>query len=146
MTLAVLISAHSFAHDHAEEFGGAEKAKELLTRTVNLVKSNETVDFAMITAGTGGLSSMDLYPFCTSMKGIMVAHPVSSDTNMSNFITSNDIKVADVMLKNAKEGKISKLTYLLNRLVDGTQSKVFKKTTYYTKVDGCVCASGYYSK
>ena len=130
MTLAVLISAHSFAHDHADEFGGADKAKALFTRTVNLVKSNETVDFAMITAGTGGLSSMDLYPFCTSMKGIMVAHPVSSDTNMSNFITSNDIKVADVMLKNTKESKNSKLTYMLNRLVDGTQSKVFKKTTY----------------
>ena len=134
------------ADDHGSKFGGKEKAKELLTRAVNLVKSNETVAFAMITAGTGGLSYKDLYPFCTSMTGIMVAHPLSSGTDMMKFITSDGLKVADIMLKNAKEGKISKLSYMLYRPVDGLDGEEFKKTTYYTKVGEYVCASGYYSK
>ena len=133
------------SHDHIEKFGTAKEAKELLERTINLVKSNETVAFAMITAGQGGLRSKDLYPFCTTMNGIMIAHPFISGTDMSNFKSSDGVKVADVMLKNAKEDKISKITYKLNR-TGNTQDKEFKKTTFYTKVKSYVCASGYYSE
>ena len=105
----VFFGQQVIAHDHIEKFGTAKDAKELLERTVNLVKSNETVAFAMITAGQGGLRNKDLYPFCTTMNGIMIAHPFISGSDMSNFKTSDGVKVADEMLKNAKEGKISKV-------------------------------------
>ena len=63
-----------FAQD--KSIGTKEEAREILDRTVNLMKSNKTVAFAMITAGgRGGLATKDLYPFCTSFSGIQVAHP-----------------------------------------------------------------------
>lgn len=141
----IFIGQNVYADGHNKKFGTAKEAKELLTRTVNLVRFNDIIAFTMITAGQGGFRNKDLYPFCTNMDGIMVAHPFVSGTDMSNFKTSDGIKVADVMLQNAKENKISKITYKLNR-TGNTQDKEFKKTTFYTKVGKYVCASGYYSK
>ncbi len=136
-----------FADAHEEKFGTAEEAEQILTRAVNLVKSNETVAFAMITAGMGGLMTKDLYPFCTSMDGVMAAHPYSAGLDMGDFTSTDGVKVAKIMLKNARVGKISKVTYKLGR-PSGTDlsSEEFKKTALYTKVGNFVCASGFYSK
>jgi hypothetical protein len=143
--VSAFITPISFADNHESGFGSRNQAKDLLTKAVNLVDSNETVAFAMITAGAGGLSLKDLYPFCTSMNGTMVAHRYNSGFDMTNFKTSDGVKVAEVMLKNAKVGKISEISYNLTK-TGNPQDKEYKKTTFYTKVGSYVCASGYYNK
>lgn len=145
MTLSSCADKQEIAVKQETEFGTKEEANDLLTRAVNLVKVNETVAFAMITAGAGGFSQKDLYPFCTTMKGIWIAHPHNSGADFSDAETSDGVKVAEVMLKNAKAGEISEISYMLNR-TGNPSDKEYKKTTFYTKVGKYVCGSGYYEK
>ncbi|RZP20773.1 MAG: chemotaxis protein [Burkholderiaceae bacterium] len=147
LSVSIVKNAGAGAGGGASEFGTAEEAQQILTRTVNLVKANETVAFAMVTAGMGGLMIKDLYPFCIDSTGIMVAHPYSTGQDMTEFKSTDGVKVASVMLKNAKGGKISKVTYAIGRPT-GTalSSDAFKKITLYTKAGNFVCASGFYSK
>ena len=147
LLLSVSTVKNAGAGGGVSEYGTAEEAQQILTRTVNLVKANETVAFAMITAGMGGLMIKDLYPFCIDSTGIMVAHPYSTGQDMTDFKSTDGVKVASVMLRNAKGGKVSKVTYAIGRPT-GTalSSDAFKKITLYTKVGNFVCASGFYSK
>ena len=140
----------SFAHDHKNSHGTEKEAKQLLERAINIVKSNKTVAFAMINVGQGGFHNKDLYPFCVDSKGIMVTHPTASGTDMMSFESSDGVKVSEIMLKNAQEGKVSTLSYMLVRTVSNmsgtpTVSKdESKKITFYTKVGDYVCPSGYH--
>jgi hypothetical protein len=144
---SLFVSQSSFADNHKEIFGSKKEALELLNRAVNLVKLDETLAFSLIASKQGGFFNKDLYPFCIALNGIMVAHPYSTGTDMSSFKTSDGIKVTEIMMENAKNGKISKLTYKLGRPSESSLTeKQFKKTTFYTKVKNYVCASGFYSK
>ena len=155
MTLSSCADKQEIAVNQETEFGTREEANDLLTRAVNLVKANETVAFAMITAGTGGFSQKDLYPFCTTMKGVWIAHPRDSGSDFSDAETSDGVRVAETMIKNAKVGEISEISYMLKRtgttlyMLNGTGNsldKEYKKTTLYTKVGKYICGSGYYEK
>ena len=140
------INQSIFAQD--KEIGTKEEAREILDRTVNLMKSNKTVAFAMITAGgRGGLATKDLYPFCTSYNGIQVAHPYGgAGLNMREFISSDGKRLYDIMVKNAKEGVISKISYKFGK-PDGAALtiKEYTKVAFYTRVGNYICGSGYYT-
>ncbi len=145
MTLSSCADKQEIAVNQETEFGTREEANDLLTRAVNLVKVNETVAFAMITAGTGGFSQKDLYPFCTTMKGVWIAHPRDSGSDFSDAETSDGVRVAETMIKNAKVGEISEISYMYNR-TGNSLDKEYKKTTLYTKAGKYICGSGYYEK
>ena len=145
ITFYIFSSQNLFAQNN--EFGTEKEAREILDRAVNLVKSNKTVAFAMITAGgRGGLAVKDLYPFCTSLNGIQVAHPYVAGDDMKNFTSSDGKKLFSIMVKNAKEGKISKVSYKFGRPSGTTLSiKEYFKTVFYTRVGNYICGSGFYS-
>ena len=135
-----------FAQDKG--IGTKEEAREILDRTVNLMKSNKTVAFAMITAGgRGGLATKDLYPFCTSFSGIQVAHPYGgAGLDMREFTSSDGKKLYDIMVKNAKEGVISKVSYKFGKPEGDTLTiKEYAKVAFYTRVGNYICGSGYYT-
>ena len=136
---------NSFAQ--SKQGGTAEDAKNILERTVNLVKANKTVAFAMITAGgQGGLSIKDVYSSCTDRNtGIHVAHPYVAGTNIKDFTSTDGKKLYSIMVKNAKEGVVSKISYKFAKPEGGALSnKEYSKTTFYTLVGGYLCGSGFY--
>ena len=138
-TLFCLAFSSLFANEKANTFGSEKEAKQMLERAIRIVESNPTVAFAMINVGQGGFHVKDLYPFCVDNKGIMVAHPTLAGTDMSNFVSSDGVKVAQLMLQNAKATTLSKISYKLGRIVSTPNGlpipskKESKKISFYKK-------------
>ena len=149
-TLFTAASYSLSANEVANSYGTEKEAKQMLERAIRIVDSNPTVAFAMMNVGQGGFHVKDLYPFCFDKKGIMVAHPTLAGTDMINFVSSDGVKVAQVMLRKAEKNKLSKISYYLNRTIsspDGLpiiSKKEFKKTTFYQKVGNYTCAIGFH--
>ena len=135
-----------FANEKSNTFGSEKEAKQMLERAIRIVESNPTVAFAMINVGQRGFHVKDLYPFCFDNKGIMVAHPTLAGTDMSNFVSSDGVKVAQLMLQNAKTKTLSKVSYKLVELFTHPmdcqflQKKESKKISFYKKVGNFICA------
>tara|TARA_B100002019_G_scaffold186968_1_gene161441 strand:+ start:232 stop:699 length:468 start_codon:yes stop_codon:yes gene_type:complete len=146
--VVVCLSINQSIFSQDKGIGTKEEAREILDRTVNLMKSNKTVAFAMITAGgQGGLATKDLYPFCTSLSGIQVAHPYGgAGLDMREFTSSDGKKLYDIMVRNAKEGVISKVSYKFGRPEGASLTiKEYTKVAFYTRVGNYICGSGYYT-
>lgn len=149
-TLFCLAFSSLFANEKANTFGSEKEAKQMLERAIRIVESNPTVAFAMINVGQGGFHVKDLYPFCVDNKGIMVAHPTLAGTDMSNFVSSDGVKVAQLMLQNANANTLSKISYKLSRIVSTPNGlpipskKESKKISFYKKVGNYVCATGFH--
>jgi len=146
--VVVCLSINQSIFSQNKGIGTKEEAREILDRTVNLIKSNKTVAFAMITAGgQGGLATKDLYPFCTSYSGIQVAHPYGgAGLDMREFTSSDGKKLYDIMVRNAKEGLISKVSYKFGRPEGASLTiKEYTKVAFYTRVGNYICGSGYYT-
>ena len=149
-TLCFLALSSSFANEKASSFGSEKEAKQMLERAIRIVESNPTVAFAMINVGQGGFHVKDLYPFCVDNEGIMVAHPTLAGTDMSNFVSSDGVKVAQLMLQNATVNTFSKISYNLGRIVSIPNGlpilseKETKKISFYKKVGNYVCATGFH--
>ena len=150
LTFFCLAFSSSYSSEKANAFGSEKEAKQMLERTIRIVESNPTVAFAMINVGQGGFHVKDLYPFCIDNKGIMVAHPTLAGTDMSNFVSSDGVKVAQIMLQNAKTKTFSKISYKLSRIVSTPNGlpvpseKESEKISFYKKVGGFVCATGFH--
>ena len=150
LTLFCLTFSSSFANEKANTFGSEKEAKQMLERAIRIVESNPTVAFAMINVGQGGFHVKDLYPFCVDNKGIMIAHPTLAGTDMSNFVSSDGVKVAQIMLQNAKTKTFSKISYNLSRIISTPNGlpvpsgKESKKISFYKKVGNYVCATGFH--
>ena len=150
LTLFCLAFSSLFANEKANTFGSEKEAKQMLERAIRIVESNPKVAFAMINVGQGGFHVKDLYPFCVDNRGIMVAHPTLAGTDMTNFVSSDGVKVAELMLQNAKTKTFSKISYKLSRIVSTpnglpiSSEKESKKISFYKKVGGFVCATGFH--
>ena len=127
------------------KMGTEAEAKALLERAVNLMRVDEVMALTMITIPGTGFHQKDLYPFCLDNKGVLMAHPSQLGRSLIDVVTDDGVKVANIMLKNAQEGKISKISYVFPRIREGKESnKSAKKTSFYTRVGNHVCASGFY--
>ena len=150
LTIFCLTFSSSFANEKANTFGSEKEAKQMLERAIRIVESNPTVAFAMINVGQGGFHVKDLYPFCFDNKGIMVAHPTLAGMDMSNFVSSDGVKVAQLMLQNAKTKTFSKISYKLSRIISTpnglpiSSEKESKKISLFKKVGSFVCATGFH--
>ena len=125
--------------------GTESEAKLLLERAVNLMRIDEVVALTMMTIPNGGFHQKDLYPFCIDDSGVLMAHPYNLGRSIKNMVTDDGVKVGEIMLKNAKEGEINEISYVLPIFTGGkiTKEKA-KKTTFFTRVGKHVCASGFY--
>ena len=121
------------------------EAKLLLERAVNLMRIDEVVALTMMTIPNGGFHQKDLYPFCIDESGVLMAHPYNLGISIKSMVTDDGVKVGEIMLRNAKEGEINKVSYVLPIFTAGkiTNEKA-KKTTFFTRVGKHVCASGFY--
>ena len=125
--------------------GTESEAKLLLERAVNLMRIDEVVALTMMTIPNGGFHQKDLYPFCIDDSGVLMAHPYNLGRSIKSMVTDDGVKVGEILLKNAKEGEINKISYVLPIFTGGkiTNEKA-KKTTFFTRVGKHVCASGFY--
>ena len=116
--------------------GTESEAKLLLERAVNLMRIDEVVALTMMTIPNGGFHQKDLYPFCTSFSGIQVAHPYGgAGLDMREFTSSDGKKLYDIMVKNTREGVISKISYKFGKPEDGSLTiKEYTKVAFYTRV------------
>ena len=127
------------------EKGTESEAKALLDRAVNLMRVDEVVALTMMTIPNGSFHQKDLYPFCFDESGILVSHPYNLGISIKDFVTEDGVKVGEIMLRRAKEGEISKVSYVLPVFANGTLTKdKAKKTSFFTRVGNHVCASGFY--
>ncbi len=123
---------------------GEDDARYMLKAAVVAVQNDETSALSWFTEQSHGFRTEDLYVYCIGPDHIMAAHPdpkINHTDVTQTLIDKNGFHFADVMMKEAKEGQISNITYLWPRL-DGYKPSV--KHTMYTKVRDQICAVGYY--
>jgi hypothetical protein len=67
----------------AQQFGTADEAKAMLTKTVSALKADKAKTLDLINEGKDGFLDRDLYPFCFNLsdgKSVAVASPNSKQT------------------------------------------------------------------
>lgn len=121
-----------------------DDARYMLDEAVKAVQKDETSALTWFTEMSHGFRTEDLYVYCIGPDHLMSAHPDPKINHTDVTQTLIDIKgyhFADEMIKEAKEGQVSDITYLWPRL---ETSKPTVKHTMYTKVKDQICAVGYY--
>lgn len=121
-----------------------DDARYLLSHAVAAVQKDEASALKWFTEQSHGFRTEDLYVFCIGPDRIMSAHPdpkINHTDVTQSLIDTSGHHFGDEMLKEAKEGVVSNITYLWPRL-DGYKPSV--KHTMYTKVKEQICAVGYY--
>ena len=121
-----------------------DDARYLLTQAVAAVQKDEASALTWFTEQSHGFRTEDLYVYCIGPDHIMAAHPdpkINHTDVTQTLIDKNGFHFADEMMKEAKEGVVSNITYLWPRL-EGYQPSV--KHTMYTRVKDQICAVGYY--
>jgi hypothetical protein len=121
---------------------GADVARAMLERVVAAVKADPQKAFESFTKGTQGFREGDIYPYCARARsGWVVAHPEMLGDNLALRAGLNGRMFGKEMLQTAEEGKIKEIHYVWHKPGEKTPAQ---KDTYYTKIDGLVCAVGYY--
>ena len=144
LLLFLFLSNVTLSHHHEEQdYGTKEEARELLLRATNLLKIDEIVGLTMMTVKSGGFIVKDLYPFCFDKKLTLVSHPYNLGASMKDLKDIEGNSVSEIIMKNAKDGQISEITYTLAELF---LESSMKKTALYTRAGEYYCMSGYYKK
>src|SRR6516165_9572634 len=123
------LSAPAFAQK--PDYGTADEAKAMLTKTVAALKADKAKTLDLINEGKGGFLDRDLYPFCFNLsdgKNIAVASPNSKQVLGADVRTIKDPtgKVfGPELYAGGKKGK-GKLSDFNNRW----QKRVPKKTPF----------------
>ena len=130
---------------HATDFGTKEEAENMLERAVNILKLDKSLALELFAEGEGGFIYKDLYTLCFHISsGIMYSHPTLTGLSREKSI-SEGVNVADLIIKNATEGKVNSINVKVPRFTTG-DTKIFDKTLLVTKVEDLACAVGYYKK
>lgn len=121
-----------------------DDARTMLSAAVAAVEQDEPQALRWFTDQSHGFRTEDLYVYCIGPDHVMDAHPdpkINHTDVTQTLIDKNGFRFGDEMLKNAREGSISNITYLWPRL-EAMRPSV--KHTMYTKVKDQICAVGYY--
>lgn len=145
----LLVAAASPALACGDETGAScgtdeDDARYMLTAAVAAVAKDEPQALAWFTEQSHGFRTQDLYVYCIGPDHVMDAHPdpkINHTDVTKTLIDKKGFHFADVMLREAKEGQVSNITYLWPRL-EASEPSV--KHTMYTKVKDQICAVGYY--
>lgn len=125
----------------ADQYGTPAEAKAMLEKVVGAIKQDEAKALKMITAGEDGFKEKDLYPFCAGPDGNFTAHPKLVGKSLADLKDKSGKAFGKEIMDEAKEGKISEVTYMWPRPDGGDP---VQKVAYVTKVKDQVCAVGYY--
>jgi signal transduction histidine kinase len=138
---AAALSASALAEETAA-FGTADEARAMLEKAVAAVKADKTKALDMFNSEEGGFRDRDLYVFCANVSdGIETAHPTHKGQKLTDIKDANGFAFGEEIMKTAKEGEISEVTYMWPRPNSDTPAE---KVTFVTKVEDQVCAVGYY--
>ena len=130
---------------HATDFGTKEEAENMLERAVNILKLDKSMALELFAEGEGGFIYKDLYTLCYHISsGTMYSHPTLTGLSREKSV-SEGVNVADLIVKNATEGKVNSVNVKVPRFTTG-DTKIFDKTLLVTKVEDLACAVGYYKK
>ena len=130
---------------HATDFGTKEEAENMLERAVNILKLDKSLALELFAEGEGGFIYKDLYTLCFHISsGIMYSHPTLTGLSREKSI-SEGVNVADLIIKNATEGKVNSVNVKVPRFTTG-DTKIFDKTLLVTKVEDLACAVGFYKE
>ena len=130
---------------HATDFGTKEEAENMLERAVNILKLDKNLALELFAEGEGGFIYKDLYTLCYHISsGIMYSHPTLTGLSREKSV-SEGVNVAELIVKNATEGKVSSGNVKVPRFTTGDK-KIFEKTLLVTKVEDLACAVGFYKK
>ena len=130
---------------HATDFGTKEEAENMLERAVNILKLDKSMALELFAEGEGGFIYKDLYTLCYHISsGTMYSHPTLTGLSREKSV-SEGVNVADLIVKNATEGKVNSVNVKVPRFTTG-DTKIFDKTLLVTKVEDLACAVGFYKK
>ncbi len=140
-----IISIFMCFNIHATDFGTEEEAENMLERAVNILKLDKSLALELFAEGEGGFIYKDLYTLCFHISsGTMYSHPTLTGLSREKSV-SEGVNVADLVVKNASEGKVSSVNVKVPRFTTG-DTKIFDKTLLVTKVEDLACAVGFYKK
>jgi signal transduction histidine kinase len=126
----------------AQEKGTAAEAKAMLEKVVSDMKANKSKTLQEITAGT--YNKEDLYPFCGGPDGKFTAHGANKalvGQSLKDLKDKSGEAFGEEIYKKAQAGKMSEVSYAWPR---PNESSPVPKVAYVEKVDGEICAVGYY--
>ena len=130
---------------HATDFGSKEEAENMLERAVNILKLDKSLALELFAEGEGGFIYKDLYTLCYHIpSGTMYSHPTLTWLSREKSV-SEGVNIADLIVENATEGKVSSVNVKVPRFTTG-DTKIFDKTLLVTKVENLACAVGFYKK
>lgn len=121
-----------------------DDARYMLKAAVAAVRHDEARALTWFTERSHGFRNDDLYVYCIGPDHVMAAHPdpkINHTDVLTTLVDASGFHFGAAMLKEARDGEISNITYLWPRL-DGYKPST--KHTMYTKVQDQICAVGYY--
>ena len=146
LLLVAVCSCFLGTSSFADEFGTREEASALLERAVAIVRVDKNRALDLFTRLEGGLAQKDLYVFCASPDGTIIAHPSIIGLNiLNNDLT--DVKgtqLGKAMFDASRRGGSGEVTYRYQRPTTGS-NKEFTKTSLVARVAGLLCGVGYYN-
>ena len=143
--LYLILSTVMCFNIHATDFGTKEEAENMLERAVNILKLDKSFALELFAEGEGGFIYKDLYTLCYHIdSGTMYSHPTLTGLSRQKSV-SEGVNIADLIVKNASEGKVNAVNVKVPRFTTGDM-KIFDKTLLVTKVEDLACAVGFYKK
>jgi signal transduction histidine kinase len=124
--------------------GTAQEAKALLEKAVAAMKADPKKAVEDFNNPAGGFRDRDLYVFCAAAPDYnFTAHPKAElrGTPLAALVDKKGKKLGEELIKAAEEGKVAEVDYMYPR-PGGTEP--VEKVSFVTKVNGSVCAVGYY--
>jgi len=145
LILAAVCSSFLSITSFADEFGTKEEATALLERAVALVRIDKNRALDLFTTGEGGLIQKDLYVFCASANGTIIAHPRFIGVNLFelDLLDVEGTPFGEALSNAATVGDFREVTYKNPRATTDSDQE-YTKTSLVTRVAGIVCGVGYY--
>jgi signal transduction histidine kinase len=140
-TLCVLTIAGLPALAH--ETGNAEEAEAMLERAVAELKADPAAALEKFNKGFEGFQDRDLYVFCATQNGKLVAHTTARmlGDDITKFKDKDGKEAGKEIIRQAKQGQVIKVKYLFPR---PGETEPVAKESYVTRVGELTCGVGYY--
>ena len=91
---------------NATDFGSKQEAEAMLKKAINVINYDKKYALELFSEGAGGFMFKDLYVFCMSKKGIVIAHPTGVGIDAMANKDSDGNVIAQLVLENAKKTNI----------------------------------------
>jgi signal transduction histidine kinase len=127
----------------AHETGNPEEAEAMLDRAVAELKADPAAALEKFNKGLEGFQDRDLYVFCATQDGKLVAHttPRMLGDDIAKFKDQNGKGAGKEIIRQAKDGQVIKVKYMFPR---PGETEAVAKESYVTRVGELTCGVGYY--